>query len=103
MKKSYSNLLEAINDLKKDGYTEDFNLRSNCIDCRNGEFEIFHDEFEIDNYYRFDDEDSSAENSSILYTVTSEKYQLKGILINSFSIYSNSLTDQMLKKLKFIK
>jgi len=99
--KSYDNLIEALNDLKKEGYVEDFNLKQNCLECRNGQYKIFHNEFEIDNYFRFDDEDSSPDSSAILYTITSDKYGLKGILINSFSIYSNDVTDVMLSKLKF--
>lgn len=99
--KSYDNLIEALSDLKKEGYVEDFNLKQNCLECRDGEYRIFHNEFEIDNYFRFEDEDSSPDSSSILYAISSEKYGLKGTLINSFSIYSNDLTDEMLNKLKF--
>lgn len=99
--KSYDNLIEALTDLRKEGYVEDFNLKQNCVECRNGEYKIFHNEFNIDKYYRFDDEGSSADSSSILYTITSEKYKLKGTLINAYSIYSEALTDEMLDKLKF--
>lgn len=100
--KSYDNLIEALSDLKNEGYVEDFNLKQNCLECRNGKYRIFHNEFEIDNYFRFDGDDSSPDSSSILYTITSKKYELKGTLINSFSIYSNDITDEMLSKLKFI-
>lgn len=99
--KSYNNLIEAITDLEKDGYIENFNLKQNCLECRNGEYKIFHNEFEIDNYFMFDDEDSNPDSASILYSITSKRYGLKGILINSFSIYSNDITDKMLSKLKF--
>ena len=99
--KSYDNLIEALTDLKKEGYVEDFNLKQNCLECRDGQYKVFHNEFEIDTYFRFDGDDSSPDSSSILYTITSEKYGLKGTLINSFSIYSNDITDDMLNKLKF--
>jgi len=99
--KSYDNLIEALNSLKNEGYEEDFNLKQNRLECREGEYGIFHDEFEIDNYFRFGDEDSSPDSSSILYTILFGKYGLKGILINSFGIYSNDITDKMLSKLKF--
>lgn len=99
--RSYDNLIEALNDLKKAGYEEDFNLKQNCLECRNGAYIIFHNEFEIDNYFRLDDQDSSPDSAAILYTISFKKYGLKGTLINSFSIYSNDITDQMLKKLKF--
>ncbi|MFD2035391.1 phosphoribosylpyrophosphate synthetase [Belliella marina] len=99
--KSYDNLIEALTDLNMEGYLEDFNLKQNCIECRNGEYRIFHDEFIIDKFFRFEDEDSSPDNSSILFAISSAKYKLKGILINSFGIYSNDITDEMLNKLKF--
>jgi len=99
--KVYDNLIDALNDLKNEGYVEDFNLKQNCLECRNGKYKIFHNEFVIDNFFRFEGEDSSADSSSILYSITSEKYKLKGTLINSFSIYSDAITDEMLNKLKF--
>jgi len=99
--KSYDNLIEALNDLKNEGYVEDFNLKQNCLECRGGQYKIFHNEFNIDRFYRFEDDDSSPENSAILYVITSDKYSLKGTLINSFSIYSNEVTNEMLNKLKF--
>lgn len=38
--KSYDNLIEAIADLKSEGYMEDFNLKQNCLECRNGKYII---------------------------------------------------------------
>lgn len=35
--KSYDSLSLAINGLIAEGYVEDFNLKQNCIECRNGE------------------------------------------------------------------
>ncbi len=95
---NYNNLVEAITGLQNQGYTEDFNLKQNCLECRNGKYKVFHDEFIIDKFYRFD-EDSSADDQSILYAITSEKYKLKGVLINSYGIYSEPISDEMLHKL----
>jgi hypothetical protein len=99
---SYDNLVEGITALKKQGYTEDFNLRENCIECRNGQFKVFHNEFEIDKYFRIEGSDSSAENSSILYAISSEKYGLKGTMVNAYGMYSDDIADEMLDKLKFV-
>lgn len=96
---SYDNLIEGIKGLKEQGYVEDFNLKENCLECRNNQYQIFHDEFEIDKVFRFED-DSTADDSSILYAISSEKYNLKGIIINSYGMYSETLTDEMLNKLK---
>ena len=95
----YSNLIEAIDGLKKEGYTEDFNLQQHCLDCRNGQYKIFHDEFVVDKYFRFD-VSSDAADQSIIYAISSEKYGLKGILINAYGIYTEPVTNEMLNKLK---
>ncbi len=95
----YSNLIEAINGLRKEGYTEDFNLEQQCISCRDGQFKMFHDEFIIDKYFRFD-AGSDAADQSIIYAVSSQKNDLKGILINAYGIYSETLTNEMLRKLQ---
>lgn len=96
---NYSNLIEAINGLKKQGYTEDFNLHQNCIACRNGHYKIFHNEFVVDKYFRFEN-DTDPSDQSIIYAITSEKYKLKGILINAYGIYSDDITNEMLDTLK---
>lgn len=95
---SFDTLVEGINELRKQGYVEDFNLKQNCIECRNGQFKIFHNEFEIDKFFRFEGESNPAD-SSILYAISSDKYKLKGVLINAYGIYSEPVTDEMLNKL----
>lgn len=97
---NYDNLIEGINGLKEQGYVEDFNLKENCIECRRNQYKIFHNEFEIDKVFRFEG-DSSPDDSSILYAISSEKYGLKGIMINSYGIYTEVIADEMLTKLKF--
>lgn len=42
---------EIIDMLRKEGYVEDFNLQQTCLECREGHFKVFHDEFVIDNIY----------------------------------------------------
>lgn len=95
----YSNLVDAIQGLRKEGYVEDFNLQQQCIECRNGQYRIFHDEFQVDKYFRFD-EVSDPADQSIIYAISSDKYDLKGILINSYGVYTEPITDEMLEKLK---
>jgi hypothetical protein len=50
------------------------------IECRDGQYKIFHDEFVADRF----DVSSDASNQSIIYAISSEKYALKGILINAY-------------------
>jgi hypothetical protein len=80
-------------------YSEDFNLKQNCIECRNGEYKVFHNEFHIDKYFRFDT-NTDPSDESVIYAISSDKYQLKGVLINGYGITTEPLTDEMLEKLK---
>lgn len=97
--KPYTTLSETINDLRKQGYTEDFNLRENCLECRNGQFKLFTDDFMIDKYYRFEGE-SNPSDAAILYAISSDRKKLKGVLVNAYGIYSDPLTDEMTRKLQ---
>jgi hypothetical protein len=96
--KNYVTLSETMNELRKEGYTEDFNLLQNCLECRDGAFQLFADEFKVDKYYRFEGE-SNPSDASILYAISSDSRNLKGVLVNAYGIYSESLTDEMLQKL----
>lgn len=94
----YRNLVEAIEGLRAQGYTEDFNLLQDCIECSARDFRLFHHEFQIDKFFRFD-EQTDPSDESIIYAISSYDGQHKGILINGYGISSESVTDEMLSKL----
>lgn len=96
---AHNTLSETMNELRKEGYTEDFNLHQNCLECRNGEFKVFADEFKVDKYFRFEGA-SNPSDAAILYAISSDKKNLKGVLVNAYGIYSEPLTDEMLEKLE---
>ncbi len=96
---NYNNLVEAIAGLKQQGYTIDFNLKSNCIVCSNNIYQLMPNEFHIDKYFRFDG-DTSPEEESIIYAISSDMHNIKGNLINGFGTSSEPITDDMLAKLK---
>lgn len=99
MIKSADTLSEMINELKSEGYTEDFNLAPDCLECMGGTFQIFHDEFEIDKFFRFEGTTDPADEM-ILYAISSNKFQMKGTLVNGFGVYAEGATHQMVEKLK---
>lgn len=92
-------LSEVMAVLRQRGYTEDFNLEKNCLECRAGNFKVFHDEFVIDKFYRFEG-DSNPEDEATLYAISSDKHGLKGLLVNGGGIYTDDITDEMLNSLK---
>ncbi len=94
----YDTLTSAINSLRLQGYTEDFNLQTGHLDCRQGELQVHPDEFEIDKLFRFYGP-SDPDDESILYAISSSRYSLKGILVDGFGTSSDSLTQDMIEKL----
>jgi hypothetical protein len=95
---SYETLSEAISALKEQGYTEDFNLKENCLECIAGRQELLPYEFNIDKSFRFDvDEDPS--DQAMLYAISSDMHNMKGLLVNGYGIYSDDVSNEMLEKL----
>ena len=95
---NYETLSQAITALKKQGYTEDFNLKENCLEYIAGRKDLLPHEFYIDKSFRFDvNEDPS--DQAVLYAISSI-HKLKGLLVNGYGVYSDSASNDMLEKLK---
>jgi hypothetical protein len=95
---SYEILSEAISVLKEQGYTEDFNLKENCLECIAGRQQLLPHEFVIDKSFRFDVEEDPSDQA-MLYAISSTVYNIKGLLVNGYGIYSDDVSNEMLQKL----
>lgn len=91
-------LSETLEDLKAKGYTEDFNLKADCIDCGSGKLKRFPSDFHIDQYFRFEGYTDPAD-AAIVYAISSVKHNVKGALVNAYGVYSDALTDEILTTL----
>ncbi len=91
-------LSEITSLLNERGYTIDFNLKDNCLECVGNLLRIFPGEFMVDKHYRFEGQ-SDPGDEAIVYAISSAKYNLKGLLINGYGISSESITDEMIKAL----
>jgi hypothetical protein len=96
---AYETLTEAIDALRKQGYTKDFNLQQDSLSCTADELRIFHDEFHVDSYYRFEGM-TDPSDESVVYAISSGKYGVKGVLVNGYGISSEPITDELLEKLR---
>ena len=99
MKESYGTLSETINGLKKEGYSLDFNISQECLICHTLNMTLSPEDFEIDKVYRFEGE-SNPDDQSILYAISSPKFEVKGVLVNGYGISSDDVTNALIKKLK---
>ncbi len=94
----YDTLTEAITALREQGYTEDFNLKEDCLECELSALQLFPHEFEIDQVFRFFGA-SDPDDESILYAISSHQYHMKGLLVNGYGVSSDTLTQEMVDKL----
>lgn len=98
MKESYGTLSETIDGLRADGYTLDLNTGLSFIDGDEVPAGFSPENFSIDKVYRFEGV-SNPDDQSVLYAISSEKYKVKGILVNGYAISSNSEIDDMISQL----
>lgn len=99
-RKNYDTVTEAMADLKKLGYTIDFSIltEKECLVCHKTSIELSPDEFEIDHFYRFEG-DSDPGDEMIVYAISSNKNDVKGVVVNAYGIYADNATSAIVKKL----
>ncbi|HEY2350075.1 MAG TPA: phosphoribosylpyrophosphate synthetase [Puia sp.] len=98
---NYTTVTDTLNTLKEEGYTIDFNLKPDCLECNSLDFKLYPDDFVIDKFYRFEGA-SNPDDSSIIYAISS-KDGLKGTLMDAYGVYADSLTTTMIDKLKITR
>jgi hypothetical protein len=102
---SYDTLSESVDDLIRRGYTTDFLLQEGkeCLLCKDHSLELSPEDFEIDEVYRFEGMTDPADES-IVFAISSAKYKVKGLVINSFGAAFNSASSTLIAHLhKHIK
>lgn len=96
---TFDTLSEAITALKKEGYTLDFNLSENCLECSNKEHSLSAEDFVVDKFFRFDDNEDPSDQS-ILYAISSPTKHIKGLLVNGYGRFTDSKANEVINKLK---
>lgn len=94
----FATVTEALAWLEARGYNYDFNLDSDCITYNGGQKRLDPEDFNIDKVLRFEGMTDPGDES-IIYAISSESHHVKGILVNAFGVYSDPISDRMVKKL----
>ncbi len=96
---TYDTLSEALNDLLKRGFTYDFNLNETSVECKALNQKFTPEVFEIVEMYRFEGM-SSVEDNSVVYAIETNT-NVKGVLVDAYGVYADSLSPEMIQKLRF--
>lgn len=96
--RTYETLSEAISALKKRGYDHDFNLHPEWIECLPLQLVLGPAEFHVDEVHRFEGM-TDPDDSSVLFAISSPT-GAKGIIIDAYGAYAESLSPVMIEKLR---
>ena len=92
----YGTVTEALTAFRKQGFNIDFNLSGDVITHPTGKLRA--EEFEIVDLYRYEGDTDPADEATV-YAIES-KNGLKGVLVTGYGVSSDTVSDDILKKLR---
>ena len=96
--KRYTNMVEAIEELKKRGFTANFEFLDQTFRDVDSGRTFKADELTIVEHYRFEGA-SDPDDMSVLYAIESDD-GLKGIVADAFGLYANPDLGEFLENVK---
>ncbi len=92
----YATLLAAVEDLNRQGYTDELILNEEGLTCQAQTLDP--EKFTIDSFHRFEGPSDPAD-MSIVYAISSEAFGLKGLLVGDYGANAQDVIHKMVKKL----
>lgn len=96
---NYESLADVLNDLKAKGYTQYFEMEYFTIYCGLLDIRLNPEEFTVDKTWRFED-DSTPDDSTVLYAISSKDGRVKGTLVDAYGVYAENMSFDMAMKLQ---
>ena len=94
----YSTLSIAMEELKAEGYTYDFNQAEHHLECKELSTNYKPEDFTIVHTYRFEGM-SNPDDNSVLYAIEAAD-GTKGQLVDAYGVYADSLSPEMIEKFR---
>lgn len=86
--KDYSSIMGVLKGLKMRGYSNYFYLFTNIIECKKLQLQLYPEDFEVKEVYRFKG-GSNPDDNPVLYVIES-KEGIKGVLVDALGTYAES-------------
>lgn len=96
---SYETLTEAIEGLRQQGFTQDYNLKPDHLHCQPDNIELRPADFDVVDVYRFEGMTDPGDES-VLYAIEAKNGN-KGVLVDAYGAYSESISPEMANKLNY--
>jgi hypothetical protein len=92
----YATVSEAIDQLRRRGFTLDFNLEENCIVCHAEKYDPA--DFTIVDVYRYEG-DSDPGDSAAVYALENKDATKRGILVTNYGANTDTVIVETLKRI----
>jgi len=96
--KNYDTVIEALNALKEQGYTIDFNVSFDEVICQDSDSCLNPADFKITEVYRFEGTTDPGDEA-VVYGISSKDGKKKGVFLNAYGTYSTAINTQIIQKL----
>lgn len=90
---------EAIQQLEARGYDKNLVLKDDHFEIDSGKEKIYPAEFDVDEVVRFENA-SDPDDQSILYAISSPSHGVKGLYLESYGLYNEDISKEMIEKLR---
>ncbi|MCY4779899.1 phosphoribosylpyrophosphate synthetase [Sphingobacterium sp. UT-1RO-CII-1] len=97
--KAMTSLSDILDKLRTEGYTLDFNVVEDHMVFVPGKTKLDPNQFKIDRYFRFEGQ-SDPDDQAIVYAISSKDGKQKGVLVNSYGLYSDEATNKIISLLE---
>jgi hypothetical protein len=94
---SYDTLIDALDGLRQQGFTQDYNLNANHLKCQQNALELHPEDFNIVGVYRFEGM-TDPDDETVLYAIKAKDGQL-GTLVDAYGPYAEAISSEMAEKL----
>jgi hypothetical protein len=94
---AYDTLTEALDGLRQEGFTRDYNLKEDRLTCQQDNLELHPADFNIVAVYRYEGM-SDPEDETVLYAIESKNGE-RGTLVDAYGTYSEAISPEMAEKL----
>ena len=95
---NYDTVTAALEGLKLQGFTMDFNLAFDKLICKENNICLNPSQFEIMQTFRFEGATDPGDEM-IVYAIASKDGNVKGVLTSAYGMYADGISAELINKL----
>lgn len=99
---TYETVTEALTDLRRRGYTLDFNLTPTALNRPALSLSLAPDTFVVDEWHRFEGESDPGDEMIVYALAARHRPEWRGTLLNAYGPDADGLSAQMVARLSVV-